>query len=223
VPNGVPEWRAFKDEPVFDAAMAAIPSLGSWTDPRLVEPITGVLAMAGLRNSLRDASRAVEAGVVPVGDALAHTDPVLAHGLAFALIGAKQLADSLRRHPDVAAAGTAYLSAVLPLIDERFALSSALDAQRRRMWVGEPVDFAHADGDYVLFTTIAGAVAGAADPEIFRVFLRRITLLDSTDVLDGDRELQRRIEETFARMMSTPRPAAGPTRAEMVSLVSAHG
>ena len=55
---------------------------------------------------------------------------------------------------------------------------------------------------------------------MFRVFIRRTGLLDSTRVLDEDAALQTRIERLFAQIATTPRPAPGPSRAEMVSLLN---
>ena len=53
--------------------------------------------------------------------------------------------------------------------------------------------------------------------------MRRMTLLDSTSLLDDDVVMQQRIEDVFAGLTGVPRPAAGPERDEMLSLVSAHG
>ena len=57
-PAGVPEWRALKDPEVFERVVASIPSLISWVDFAQIDPITNVLTMAGLRNSLRQIGRA---------------------------------------------------------------------------------------------------------------------------------------------------------------------
>ena len=53
VPTGVAEWQGFKNATVFEAAVAQIPALRAWIDPGGVDPITDVLPMAGLRNSIR--------------------------------------------------------------------------------------------------------------------------------------------------------------------------
>ena len=221
VPNGVAEWRAFADEDVFEAAVARIPMLRMWVDPEGVEPLTGVMPMAGLRNTLRPIGSAVAAGVAPVGDASSHTDPVLAHGLAFALVHAGSLGAAFAEHADPLDALAAYAEATAPALRERYELATALDEQRRRMWVGEPVDFAHHDGDYALFSMAAGAVASMMDADLFRLFVRRIGLLDSTAVLDADLDSQRRIEARFAEASARARPAAGPSRDEMVALIAA--
>ena len=220
VPTGVAEWQAFRHAGPFEAAVAQIPALRAWVDPAGVEPITDVLAMAGLRNSIRRFDPAGVGALLPIGDARCHTDPVLAHGLAFALIHAAELARSLRDHHDDRDALAAYAAATEPAARERYELSSALDAQRHRLWMGEAVDPKRHDGDYALFSTVAAARAAMVDPDVFRVFVRRIGLLDSTTVLDNDLELQRRIERILADLDASGPPVAGPARHEMVAIAT---
>jgi 2-polyprenyl-6-methoxyphenol hydroxylase-like FAD-dependent oxidoreductase len=220
VPTGVPAWRAFKDADVFDAAVARIPALRAWVDPDGVDAITTVMAMAGLRNTLRDPDSTTVGGLAPVGDAYGHSDPVLAHGLAFALVHAGALASELREHVDLGDALAGYLASTGPALRERYELASALDDQRHRLWLGEPVDVAHHDGDYALFSMTAAGAAASLDAEVFRAFVRRIGLLDSTQVLDRDVDLQRRIEELFAQLLTVPRPASGPSREDMLDLTT---
>src|SRR3954447_7947908 len=217
VPPGVPEWRQLRDETAYDAVVARIPGLAAWADPSGVDPITGVLPMAGLRNSLRHWSP--EAGLLPVGDAAAHLDPVLAHGLAFALVHAVELRSALREHDDPVDRATAHATATHRELRERFDFATALDAQRLRMWLGQPVNFSSGGGDYALFSQLAAGAAATRDPDVFRVFLRRIGLLDSTVVLDDDPGLHRRIEQVFTEMRAVPRPRP-PSRDEMVAAVS---
>jgi 2-polyprenyl-6-methoxyphenol hydroxylase-like FAD-dependent oxidoreductase len=221
VPSGVPEWRAFRDAATYQAAVARFPALRSWVNPDGVDPITPVLPMAGLRNSLVSHDRALVAGLFPVGDALCHTDPTFAHGLAFSIIHAAQLTAALDRYPDLREATDAYLTGTRTEIEERHTFISAMNDQRHRMWIGEPVDFAHSGGAYALFSMMAAAAVAAGDPEVFRAFNRRIGLLDSTAVLDRDLDMRRRIEDRFAEIRATPRPALGPSRDEMVALTAA--
>jgi hypothetical protein len=221
VPPGVAGWRVLKEAAAFEAAIASIPVMRGWINVNTVEPITDVMTMAGLRNTIRHYDATAGPGLIPIGDALCHTDPVLAHGLAFALIHASELTAALRQHGDVVDAGAAYAAAVTPALHERFQFASQLDAQRLRMWLGEPVDFAHRDGDYALFSMVAAAAAATIDAEVFRVFVRRIGLLDSTTVLDGDPDMQQRIESRFQQIVKSPRPAAGPSRDDMMGRTAA--
>lgn len=221
VPPGVKEWRGLNDAGAFEAAVARIPLLRSWVDPAGVEPVTDVMPMAGLRNSIRHCEPEAAIGLMPVGDAVCHTDPVLAHGLAFAIVHAVALAGALRSHDDLADAGAAYAAEVMPAIRERYTFAAEVDAQRHRMWLGQSVDPAHRDGDYALFTVVAAGAAATVDPDVFRVFIRRIGLLDSTQVLDGDKAMQLRIEEVFQQLLATPRPPQGPPRDEMIRVIHA--
>jgi 2-polyprenyl-6-methoxyphenol hydroxylase-like FAD-dependent oxidoreductase len=217
VPPGDPDWKRLRDIDAFSAAVAEIPALASWTNPDLAEPITEVMPMAGLRN-VPPPTEFVARGYVAVGDALAHTDPVLAHGLSFALIHARTLV-TLLRDLDVDEVGAAFLAAERPAAQERFDFSSELDGQRLRMWRGEPVDFTRPDGDYALFSMAAAGAVAAVHPDVFRCFVRRIGLLDSTRVLDEDPAMQQLIATEFARLARSPRPAPGPARDAMVELV----
>ena len=179
------------------------------------------MPMAGLANSFRRAETAAAAGLTPVGDAHSHTDPVLAHGLAFAFVQAAELARALASHADPIAGLASFVDTVAPALRERFDLATALDDQRHRLWTGEPVDFTQLSGAYALFSLVAGGAASMMDPAVFRMFVRRMGLLDSTSVLDADPVMQMRIEELFAQAMRTPRPPAGPPRDEMLATVSA--
>jgi 2-polyprenyl-6-methoxyphenol hydroxylase-like FAD-dependent oxidoreductase len=217
VPTGVGDWMALKDPAVFEAAIALIPMLRLWNEPEGVDPITGVMPMAGLRNSIRHFDPAWVSGFVPVGDARCHTDPVLALGLSFALIHAVELVRSLREHDDPGDCLESFAVATEPAIRERFELATELDEQRHRGWTGGLVEPRRHDGDYALFSTVAAGAAAFVDPEVLRAFVRRIGLLDGTAVLDGDVELQRRIERILSE--STP-PPAGPSRDEMLDAMS---
>jgi 2-polyprenyl-6-methoxyphenol hydroxylase-like FAD-dependent oxidoreductase len=221
VPTGVAELKVLMHEGAFQAAIGSLPAVMQWAAPGLVEPITGVLPMGGMQNSLGDLQGPLPNGLFPVADALCHTDPVLAHGLSFSLIHALEVGRALREHADPLDALDTYRAAVLPTLEERFELATALDDQRLRMWTGEAVDFAHRRGAYALFSMSAAGAVALVDPEVFRVFIRRMGLLDSTRVLDQDEPLQRRIEQRFADLMAQPRPAPGPAREEMLALARA--
>ena len=219
IPAGVAEWRGLSDESRWDAAVAAIPALRRWVDPDGTEPITPVLPMAGLKNTLRDHDVSIAPTLAPVGDALGHTDPTLAHGLSFALVHARELASSLRAHDDVGDAVDAYLDAVRPAMRERFDLATALDEQRHRMWLGEQVDPGRQDSAYELFSVVAASAAALVDADVFRVAVRRIGLLDSTKVLDDDVAMRDKIERLFAEIRSAASPPS-PARDEMVAIAT---
>ena len=219
VPPGRPSLKALKEASVFEAVVAEIPALRQWVNPEGILPITDVLPMAGLRNTLRDFPYALATGLFPIGDSICHSDPVLGLGISLALLQSVELVDAINKHSDLDAAAAAYQERIEPLIRERFDYATQLDDQRQRMWNGEPIDFTSKDGAYALFSLIAGGVAAFKDPEIFRVIARRNGLLDSLRVLDDDLIMQDRIEEIFRTAASAPRPPSGPTRDELEAII----
>jgi len=215
LPTGRPSSRSFRQPEVFDAAIAEIPAMRLWVDPDGTDPITDVMTMAGLRNSIRPALPPGLAGLIPVGDAQCHTDPVLALGLSFALLQARALAKALSERVSLEDVPAAMHEQVGGHQRERYDHATALDEQRLRMWTGGTVNFSSRDGDYDLFSVVAGGVAAFADPELFRILIRRVGMLDSLGVLDNDVSLQVRIEEAFRQAMSEDRPRQGPSLSEM--------
>ena len=199
--------------------MAQIPAMRQWVNPEGVLPITDVLPMAGLRNTLRDFPYALTTGLFPVGDSICHSDPVLGLGISIALLQSVELVDAINKRSDLDAAAAAYKEQIEPLIRERFDYATQLADQRQRMWNGEPIDFTSKDGAYALFSLVAGGVAAFKDPEIFRVIARRIGLLDSLCVLDDDLIMQNQIEEIFRTAASAPRPPSGPSRDELEAII----
>ena len=218
-PAGVAEWRALKDPEVFERVVASIPSLGSWVDSARIEPLTNVLTMAGLRNSLRLFDSSAVAGYLPVGDALSHTDPVLAQGLSFGLIHAAQVAAALREYEEIADASSFYAACTAAAIRERYELATALDEQRLRMWTGGPISLSAKGGDYALFSLVAVGAVAPLDAEIMRVFVRRMGLLDSTTVLDENAALLARIEDLWQSVAAEPQPPQGPSFHEMREII----
>jgi 2-polyprenyl-6-methoxyphenol hydroxylase-like FAD-dependent oxidoreductase len=223
IPPGDPGLKELKSVAAFEAAATTMPALHSWTNPDTAEPITGVLPMGSLQNTLRMPVEddPIALGVIGVADVICHTDPVLALGLSFSLIHARALVDALREHPDdLRDSAAAFDAATRPDMEERFAFASAIDDQRTRRWAGEAVDIAHRDGGaYELFSFAAGAAAAIVDPEVFRVVVRRNSFLAPLAILDEDVAMQERIERIFAEVASAPRPAPGPTREELLDVV----
>jgi len=219
------ELRALREPAAYEAAVATMKPLRQWLEAGDARPITDVIPMGSLHNTIRRFvvdREPIALGVVPVGDALCHTDPFGALGLSFSLIHATGLARAAGAHGrDPHSLALAFASDVGPEIEERFALMSGIDDARIRMWTGQSVDVAHRDGDYPLFTLAAAIAAGFVDPEIFRVAVRRSGMLDRTAVLDDDPEMQERIERTFAKILESRPPRPGPTRDELVEIVTA--
>jgi 2-polyprenyl-6-methoxyphenol hydroxylase-like FAD-dependent oxidoreductase len=212
------DLKVLRDARAYEAAITTMPALHSWTTR--AEPITDVLPMGSLQNTFRH--HGPVRGFVPVGDALCHTNPIFALGLSQSIIHALALADALAEHADVSDAALAYHAAVEPEAHERFAAICACDHARWRMWRGESIDFAHRSGAYQLFALAAGSAAAFVDPDVFRAIIRRTGFLDRTAVLDEDTALQEKIEAIFATLSTKPRPAAGPSREELLRAITSN-
>jgi 2-polyprenyl-6-methoxyphenol hydroxylase-like FAD-dependent oxidoreductase len=223
IPPGDQELKVLRHTAAFDAATGTMPALHSWTNPDTSTGITGVLPMGSLQNTLRTFvdGRPPTIGLISVGDALCHTDPVFALGLSFGLVEARELTAAIEAHgSDLEAVALAFDAAVREAVVERFANSSAVDELRLRAWQGEAVDVAHRDGGaYPLFAFAAGNAAALVDGDVFRTMIRRNYFLDPLSVLDDDVAMQERIERIFADLRATPRPRPGPSRDELIEVM----
>ncbi len=225
IPPGDQELKILRHAAAFDAAAATMPALHAWTNADTSKPFTDVLPMGSLQNTLRTFvdGRPPTIGLISVGDALCHTDPVFALGLSLGLVQARELTAAMEAHgSDLEAVALAFDAAIRGPIVERFANATAVDELRLRAWQGDAVDIAHRDGGaYPLFAFAAGNAAALVDGDVFRTMIRRNYFLDPLSVLDDDAAMQRRIERIFADLRSTPRPRPGPTRDELLEVIRA--
>jgi 2-polyprenyl-6-methoxyphenol hydroxylase-like FAD-dependent oxidoreductase len=225
IPPGDQALKVLRHAAAFDAATATMPALHGWTNAATSMPFTDVLPMGSLQNTLRTFvdGRPPTIGLISVGDALCHTDPVFALGLSFALVEARELSAAIEAHgADLQAVALAFDASVREPMVERFANATAVDELRLRTWQGEPVDVAHRDGGaYPLFAFAAGNAAALVDGDVFRTIIRRNYFLDPLSVLDDDIAMQERIERIFADLRSTPRPRPGPSREELIAVMRA--
>lgn len=225
IPPGDQDLKLLRQSAAFNAATALMPALWSWVNPDTSEPITDVLPMGSLQNTLRTpvGGQPPAIGLISIGDALCHTDPVFALGLSFGLVDARELRTALEGHGgDVEAAALAFDAAVRPDMIERYAFATALDQLRVRRWTGETFDIAHRDGGaYPLFITAAGMAAALVDAEVFRRMVRRNYFLESIRGVDDDVALQERIERIFGELLAQPRSRPGPDRDELLEAMRA--
>ncbi|MHB8542160.1 MAG: FAD-dependent oxidoreductase [Candidatus Acidiferrales bacterium] len=228
IPTSDRELKVLQHEPAFMAACRLIPAIASLVDPAFAEPISPIMPMGGLFNTLRHYvrnERPVALGFFPLGDSLCHTNPAYALGLTFSLIQTLELAETFRKIPasDPEAQALGYFARILPEMNERYALSCAIDAARTRLWQGERVDFTHRAGSYPLFMFAGAAAVALQDGEVCRKTLRRMGVLDRLSAFDGDIVLQQRVEELLAQKLAEgSRPMPVPPRAELVRIATEH-
>jgi len=191
VPLSEPDFRLLRHAAAFEAFCHEMPPLRDWVDPDFARPITEVMPMGSLQNTLvtwTTGDRPAALGVLPVSDAWVHTDPSLALGLSNSLIHAAAIADAVARHPDdLADATLAYFANVTPEARERFQLASAIAAGRHRRWSGDTT--ISPETNLPFFLMIAGGIAARQDADVCRRVVRRNGFLESTAVLEQDQEL----------------------------------
>jgi 2-polyprenyl-6-methoxyphenol hydroxylase-like FAD-dependent oxidoreductase len=218
VPGADCDLRVLRRESAWMAACAAIRPLDILTSPEHGRPITDVMPMGGLMNVNRTGDAGM-AGLVAVGDALCHTDPVFAYGLSFALAHAQALARATVDAPDADAVISSYRAAVVPEAEERYRLACETDDARGRRWRGEPLDVGSRDGCFPLFSFTTALAAAQYDDLVLRSPIGRIGLLERTAVFGDDTELHTRIERIFEELMTSSPPSPGPSREALLGLL----
>ena len=96
-----PPLRALTRPDAFDAVAASLPLTAPWVDRAVAEPLGGVTAMTGLRNTRRllvEDGVPLALGVAAAGDALIHTNPIVGRGCTLAFVNAYLLADAWSAH-----------------------------------------------------------------------------------------------------------------------------
>jgi hypothetical protein len=227
--------RALLRTAPFESAVRALPATRPWVDPAVAEPITGVHAMSNLKNTRRHFvpdGRPLALGVVAIGDAVIHTNPMYGRGCSFAVLHAFLLADAVRAHgSDLRALALALEEATVREIVPwyRLAVTQDRDASEwsRRMREGV-ADAPAAPGAAVdpkayfrdLFRH--GLVpALRTDATVLRAFLRAVHLIDPPGDLFRDPEVLRRVLEVYQRRGERHDAPAGPERAELLAVLAA--
>jgi 2-polyprenyl-6-methoxyphenol hydroxylase-like FAD-dependent oxidoreductase len=232
-PDDAPLRGLLREAP-FEAAAQALPPTRPWVQPDVAEPITGVHGMAGLRNVRRfyvEDGRPLALGVLPIGDAAIHTNPLYGRGCTFAVLYAALLRDVLHEHgDDPAAAALALDAAANREVVPWYARSVEQDrdaiqvAERWRR--GENPDAFREDGGPVdprayLRALIRHGLVPALrfDADVSRAFVRSVNLLDPPDAVLRDPKVMVRVLEFFRTRHEREDPVLGPGRSEMVALL----
>jgi 2-polyprenyl-6-methoxyphenol hydroxylase-like FAD-dependent oxidoreductase len=218
----------------FERSAAALPILKGWIDPATSEPISEVHGMANLRNLRRFLIRDGEPlalGVVALGDALIHTNPIAGRGCSLGWVSAFLLAESLRKEPDDLRALALHLESqvereIVPWYEiqiqqDRDAIE--VDAMQRR---GEnPFKIERDDGSQdpkAFMRSLMREGLGHAlreDIHVLRAFMRVLNLLDGPQDLMKRPEIFQSVLRAWNERHGKPPLAVGPTRAEMVNLL----
>lgn len=203
--------RVLREPAAFTAAALATPGLADWLAPGMSEPVTRVRAITCPPNALRTlAVAAPVAGLVPVGDAAAITNPLYGRGVSLALAHAFRLADLFEGDNDA----TNQLAA--ELLTPWFRLAGADDEERIAHWRSAMHGWAPPPSPRRLTTRALARVAGR-DAVAWRALSRVLMGLSHPDSVFGDAALADRVRRLSADR--APRQP-GPSRVGLLAAVA---
>ncbi|WP_330333568.1 FAD-dependent oxidoreductase [Streptomyces sp. NBC_00536] len=207
---------ALRDPAVFEAAARAFPPGEAWLALG-AEPLSGVMATAGLDNrwsALVDERGPVVSGIVPIGDAITHTNPTLGQGTSLALWAALRVARTAHRDPGSARYAAGHHAWAVRTLKPWFDFQVVADTA-----IGER--FATRAGRTGTAREMAALFDCALDdPEVMRARARVRHLAVPPERAYADPEIRARVARWLARHPDYVPNVAGPDRAEWEELTS---
>jgi 2-polyprenyl-6-methoxyphenol hydroxylase-like FAD-dependent oxidoreductase len=212
--------KTLRHNEVWERVLRAIPHAAHWLDG---EPLCDVMPMAGVLDRYRRVvvdQQPVVTGLVPVGDSWACTNPTAGRGFSMGLAHALALRAAVREHlHDPAQLMETFDQAteetVTPWYRDQVNRDRQFAAQFQAMLDGRELPAQPPNPVMQLYAAIFGAAS--SDPDMARVSLEVLGCLALPT------EILRRpgMQEKVAAFVGA-RPAAmpGPTRAELLALVS---
>lgn len=207
---------ALRDPAVFEAAARAFPPGAAWLALD-AEPLSDVLATASLDNrwsSLVDERGPVVTGLVPVGDAIAHTNPTLGQGTSLALWAARRVARTAGNDPGSARFAAEYHDWAVRTLKPWFDYQVVADGA-----IGDR--FATRAGRAGTAREVAALFECALeDPEVMRARARVRHLADPPARAYADPQVRARVARWLAARPDYEPNAVGPERAEWEKLTA---
>ncbi len=232
-PEDAPLRSVLRTTP-FEAATAALPAIAAWTDR--AEPISDVHGMASLFNTRRcyvDEAGPVASGLVAIGDAAVHSNPLYGRGCTLGLVHAWLLADAVAEHGTQGPAlPEALEEATRREIVPWYELSRRQDREAievARMYAlgeepsGQPQGSGTVDPRAWMRSVIRHGLVPAlrADPDVARAFFRSFNCLVPPADLMKDPALLQRILAFYQTRDQREEPRLGPSRSEMLERLAA--
>ena len=216
-------FRTVRDPQVFTAVLRTIPVYAAWLE--VMDPITGVFPMAGLHNTLRRLvadGTPVATGLHAIGDSVCTTNPTLGRGLALALTGAADLADTIAEHAaDPAALGLALDrlvgAHVVPFYQDQATIDAARLAMMRHTIFGDPPPLPSGTSGRVTYSQLRAAASW--DPTAFRAFWKINGMVCLPEEVYTDPDVVASTRETLRRHGGAP-PVAQPTREQLLTALA---
>jgi 2-polyprenyl-6-methoxyphenol hydroxylase-like FAD-dependent oxidoreductase len=234
-PEDAPLRAVLRTAP-FEAACAALPAIAAWTGR--AEPISDVHGMASLHNTRRiyvDETGPVASGLVAIGDAAVHSNPLYGRGCTLGLVHAWLLADAVAEY----GAASAALAGAVEAASEReivpwYELSRGQDreasAVARRYALGEEPSEPSSGAGPVdprawMRSLIRHGLIPALrhDADVARAFFRSFNCLVPPSDLMKDPALLQRILAFHQTRDQRDEPRLGPTRTRMLEHLAVGG
>jgi flavin-dependent dehydrogenase len=218
-PSGDPALKQFRDAEKFTNVVQACPLQAHWLDGT---PTTDVLAMAGILDRHRRFvvdDKPVVAGLAPVGDAWACTNPSAGRGISVGMMHAQRLRDVVRssvEHPmELATQWDAVTEAEIApwywnqLAADRARLASIASVREGRE--SAPVSAGLLPPEYD-----AASQATLFDAEVLRGVLETVTCLALPQDVFARPGMWERVEAAT----TDPLPFPGPSRQQLLALLA---
>ncbi|MFI9180959.1 NAD(P)/FAD-dependent oxidoreductase [Streptomyces goshikiensis] len=207
---------ALRHPAVFEAAARTFPPGAAWLALD-AEPLSDVMATASLDNrwsSLVDERGPVVTGLVPVGDAIAHTNPTLGQGTSLALWAARRVARTAGNDPGSARFAAEYHDWAVRTLKPWFDYQVVADGA-----IGER--FATRAGRAGTAREVAALFECALeDPEVMRARARVRHLADPPARAYADSQVRARVARWLAARPDYEPNAVGPEREEWEKLTA---
>ncbi|MGW4688160.1 NAD(P)/FAD-dependent oxidoreductase [Streptomyces sp. NPDC004244] len=207
---------ALRDPALFESAARAFPPGAAWLDLG-AEPLSDVLAAASLDNrwsALVDEHGPVVAGLVPIGDAITHTNPTLAQGTSLALWAALRVARTAGQEPGSARYAAEHHAWAVRTLKPWFDFQVVADAAIGERFATRAVRAGAARETAALFD------CALEDPEVMRARARVRHLVEPPERAYADPEVRARVARWLAARPGYVPNAVGPDRAEWEKLTS---
>lgn len=214
------DLKQLRDADLWMRAARLLTPLRAWLDPDVADPMSPVLALGRPRNILRD-FRSLDpedlAGIVPVGDAVCHTNPTHGQGIPLALHHARTVAAAIHGPGSRVERTAAVIRQVAEHAEPYYRNAAGEDAESARIAAGATPRWERPDNP--LFWRKVVYPQATSDAALFRAVLRRVHLLDHPDELANNQELLRRVLD--GRRHREGRPPAEPPEPSRGALLAA--
>ncbi len=219
----------------FDRVAQAIPMVSEWVSPSVSTPITDASGMANLNNAHRvtvQEDEPLALGLVPIGDARVHANPLTGRGCTLAWICAYALADALREHPDDLRAVALDVNSVVlrdcaPWLEAQMRSDvDAIAVNKMQREGKDPYKTENEDGTtnpeaYRRAVMREGlGPASREDLGLMRAISRIAHMLDVPSDLTKKPEVMQKILESYETRHDRPPRVQGPSREEMLEILA---